>query len=72
VYRLRSFLIRLLNFFRRSQLEADLREQLDAHREMIRADLLSRGVAPSEADTAARRALGNDALIHEFSRDETF
>jgi hypothetical protein len=34
---LRSFMTRLLNTFRRSRVESDLAEQLDAHREMIKA-----------------------------------
>lgn len=70
MHRLRSFTIRILNIFRRSRLESDLREQLEAHREMIKADLIGRGMPPSEAEMAARRTMGNDVLIREFSRDE--
>jgi len=69
MHRLRSFTLRVLNLFRRSRVEADLREQLDAHRELIKADLLSRGVASAEAEAAARRAMGNDLLVREFSQD---
>ncbi len=70
MHRLRSFAARILNIFRRSRIEADLNEQLDAHRELIKADLVSRGMNPSEADLAARRAVGNQQLVREFSRDE--
>jgi putative ABC transport system permease protein len=68
--RFRSFILRLVNVFRRSKLDSDLRDQLEAHREMIKADLLAHGVDSTEAEAAARRALGNDALVREFSRDE--
>src|SRR5215510_10874636 len=70
--RLRSFTTRFLNVFRRSRIETDLSEQLDSHREAIKADLMSRGVNPLEAGIGARRALGNDQLVREFSRDEMF
>jgi putative ABC transport system permease protein len=51
-------------------LEDDLNAQIEAHREMIKADLIEKGTPPEEAERAARRALGNDALVREFSRDE--
>ena len=68
--RLRSFIIKILNVFRRSRIEADLRDQLQAHRELIKADLMSRGMDGQDADAAARRALGNEQLVREFTRDE--
>ena len=67
---LRAFVVRLLNMFRRSRLETDLSEQLLAHREMIKADLMSRGMDAAEADMASKRALGNEQLVREFSRDQ--
>src|SRR6266571_1091504 len=70
MHRLRSFTIRILNIFRRSRIEADLNEQLHAHRELIKADLMSRGMNSSEADVAARRAVGNEQLVREYSSDE--
>jgi predicted permease len=70
MHHLRSFVIRMVNILRRSRLESDLRDQLDAHREMIKDDLVSRGLNPDLAETAARRALGNEGLVREFSRDE--
>lgn len=68
--RVRSFVIRILNIFRRSRLESDLSEQLESHREMLKADLIERGMSPSDADLAATRTLGNHLLIREFSQDE--
>src|SRR5262245_9674975 len=37
---------------------------------MIAADLIDRGVEPSEAERRARQALGNNAMVRELSRDE--
>ena len=68
--RIRSLLIRALNVFRRSRLENDLSEQMTAHRDMIEADLIRRGVSAEEAARAARRAVGNDLLLRELSLDE--
>jgi putative ABC transport system permease protein len=68
--RVRSFVVKILNLFRRSRLERDLSEQLDAHRQMIKDDLIGKGVPPSAAETAAKRAMGNDVLVREFSRNE--
>jgi putative ABC transport system permease protein len=67
---LRSLVVRVLNMFRRSRIETDLSEQLLAHREMIKADLMSRGMDAVEADMASKRALGNEQLVREFSRDQ--
>jgi predicted permease len=70
VHQLRSIAIRILNTFRRTRVETELRDQLDAHRDMIKADLVSRGMNPADADSAAKRAMGNDLMVREFTRDE--
>jgi predicted permease len=70
MYRLRAFVIRLLNIFRRSRLDTDLRDQIEAHRGMIEDDLVARGTSHEEAKEAARRAVGNELLVRDFSRDE--
>src|SRR5690242_9166051 len=62
----------MLNMFRRSHVESDLAEQLEAHRAMIRADRMSRGMDAGQADVIAKRALGNEELVRELSRDELF
>src|SRR4029453_19513112 len=72
MYRFRSFFTRVMNMFRRSRLEADLQDQLEAHRDMIEADLISRGMEASDARIAARRAVGNEMLIRDFTRDQWF
>jgi putative ABC transport system permease protein len=70
MHRVRSFWIRILNLFRRSKLETDLREQLETHREMIESDLIRRGMEPSQAEASSRRAMGNDAFVRQLSREE--
>src|SRR5215468_10166899 len=70
MHQLRSIVVRILNTFRRTRVETELRDQLDAHRDMIKADLVSHGMNPADADSAAKRAVGNDLLIREFTRDE--
>ena len=68
--RIRSFWVRILNLFRRSKLESDLAEQLETHRQMIKEDLIERGVEPLQAERRAREAMGNDAMVRELSRNE--
>jgi predicted permease len=63
-------MIRLLNMFRRSRLDSDLKDQLDSHREMIEADLIAKGMDASEARIAARRAVGNEMLVRDFTQDQ--
>ncbi|HEX5216432.1 MAG TPA: ABC transporter permease [Vicinamibacterales bacterium] len=48
--------------------DADLRQEIDAHRAMAEAELRSRGVAPGEARAAASRAMGNVTLAREDAR----
>ncbi len=67
---LRSFCIRMLNMFRRPRLENDLREQIETHREMVRNDLIDRGMDFAEAEAVAKRMVGNETLIRELSRNE--
>ena len=60
---------RLLYFLGRSRHEADLREEIEAHR-ALRQDAFERdGLAPEDAALASRRALGNVALAVDEVRD---
>jgi predicted permease len=60
---------RLRYILTRSRHEADLREEIDAHR-ALRQDALERdGLAPEDAGPASRRALGNVALAVDDARD---
>src|SRR5262245_10312004 len=70
--RFRAFIIRIRNTFHRSEIEADLQEQIETHQEAIKAHLISQGANPLEAERAARRTFGNQDLVRDFSRDELF
>ena len=60
---------RLLYLLRSSRHDADLREEIEAHR-ALRQDALERdGLAPEDAAYASRRALGNIALAVDDARD---
>ena len=66
---MRTLLRRLRYFLRQRQIEADLAEEMDAHRAMKQQELETQGVEAAEARLAARRALGSLALAHDQSRD---
>src|SRR5207244_1232208 len=70
--RIRFFSTRIVNLFRRSTLESDLTEQLEVHRQMIKDDLIERGMEPSQAERKARKVMGNDVMVVELARDEMF
>jgi putative ABC transport system permease protein len=60
---------RLRYFFGRSRHDANLREEIEAHR-ALRQDKLERdGLAPKDAVHASRRALGSVALAADDARD---
>jgi hypothetical protein len=60
---------RLAYLLRRSRHEAELREEIEAHRS-LRADRLERdGLTPQDATDASRRAIGNVLLAREDARD---
>ena len=64
-----ALLRRLMYFLRRSRHDAELREEIEAHR-ALRQDAFERdGLAPDDAARASRRALGNVALAIDDARD---
>ena len=64
-----ALLRRLLYFLRRSRHDADLRDEIEAHR-AHRQDALERdGLASDDAAWASRRAIGNVTLAVEDVRD---
>jgi predicted permease len=64
-----ALLRRLMHFFGRSRHEADLRDEIEAHR-AHRQDAFERdGLASDAAASASRRAMGNVALTVEDVRD---
>jgi predicted permease len=60
---------RLLHLLRRSRDDADLREEIEAHRAHRQAAFERDGLAPAMAARASRRALGNVTLAIEDARD---
>ncbi len=52
-------------FGRRRALESDLAEEIEAHLQMEIEENLSQGMAPQEAQRAARRGFGNKTRVHE-------
>jgi putative ABC transport system permease protein len=65
----REIVLRLVAWFRRGSLSADLSAELEAHAEFLARDLEQEGMSPDEARAAARRQLGNTTLHRESSRD---
>ncbi len=62
-------LLRRLGYLlRRARHEADLRDEIDAHRSLRRAQLERDGATPPDAERASRHALGNVALAREDAR----
>ncbi|WP_263417063.1 ABC transporter permease [Terriglobus albidus] len=60
---------RLLYLFRRSRFEAELREEMEFHREQIEAELRSDGTARQEAHRRAAVQFGNTTRLRERSHD---
>jgi predicted permease len=60
---------RLAYLFRQSRHDADLREEIEAHRALRAAHLERDGLTPAAAAAASRRAIGNVLLAREDVRD---
>jgi predicted permease len=65
----RRFIRHLHCWLRRRQLDADLIEEIEAHRAMKQDELERSGATPAEAADRSRRALGNVTLAREDARD---
>jgi predicted permease len=63
-----SFLRRVRYWVNRQRQEADLAEEIEAHRMMVEANLAREGVTPAEAAQTSRRTLGNVLLAREDAR----
>ncbi len=63
-----EFLRKLAWLWRRRDKEADLRDELEFHLSEEAEDRISDGTSAAEARQAARRALGNVALVQEDTR----
>jgi len=68
--RLRRLLFRLQPFFRRRKIEEDLSEEMRAHLELATEANIAAGMAPEEAQCAARREFGGVDQAKESWRDE--
>ena len=66
---MREWLSRLIDWFRRDQLDAELAEELRFHQSQLQRDNETIGVASDDARWAARRQLGNVTRIRESARD---
>jgi putative ABC transport system permease protein len=66
---MREWLARLRDWLRRDQLERELQEELQFHREQLERDALSTGVSAGEARRAAHHQLGNVTRITEAARE---
>jgi putative ABC transport system permease protein len=60
---------RLLHVLRWSRHDADLREEIEAHRTLRQAALERDGLGPDDAAQASRGAMGNVTLAVEDARD---
>ncbi len=67
--RLRIWLSRLAEVFRRNRLDTELREELTAHVDEATAEYVSRGVSPGEARRLALRDLGGWTRTEELHRE---
>ena len=66
---MREWLVRLLDWFRRDRLDAELREELRLHRQLLERDERALGFGAEEARFSARRRLGNATHVHEDARE---
>jgi hypothetical protein len=65
-----KWLRRVRYLFRQRQIEADMAEELETHREMARDRALKAGDAGPDASAASRRVMGNVTLAREDARAE--
>jgi predicted permease len=66
---MRTWLRRLSYLLRQSRHDAELREEIEAHRALRAADLEREGLSPQQAVDASRRAVGNVLLAREEARE---
>ena len=64
-----TWLRRLAYLLRQSRHDAELREEIEAHRVLRAAQMERDGLSPPEAADASRRAIGNVLLAREDARD---
>lgn len=67
---MRELLSRLTDLFRRRRLEAELKDELAFHEEMLARDARASGAGAVDAAHAAHRQLGNVTGVRESTRDQ--
>src|SRR5882672_11783170 len=58
-----------MSFWKRNKREQELEEEIKSHLQMAAQDRIDRGEAPSQAESAAHRELGNTGMIVEVTRE---
>lgn len=66
---MRRWLRKLVAVVRKRPLDEELREELDAHIEMLTEDNIAAGMEPAAARRSARLTVGNPAVAEELHRD---
>ena len=66
---MREFLARVLDWFRRDRLDAELRDEIQFHARLLERDERAAGSAADDSPYAARRRLGNVTRVREDARD---
>jgi putative ABC transport system permease protein len=69
MWRMRQFLLRIVNTFARGRAERQMSREIDAHLEILEADFRRRGMTPEAARNAARREFGRVEQVKEEQRD---
>jgi predicted permease len=67
--KLHEFWLQVKGLFRRGRMHREMAEELEFHRELLRAKLLREGVAPEHVETAVRRRFGNAGRWQERLRE---
>src|SRR5215813_7183331 len=68
--RLRAWFYRLRGLLRKPQREAEMREEMQQHLDLLMQRNLAAGISPNEAKTAALREFGGLEQIKEVARDQ--
>src|SRR5271170_7020592 len=66
---MRRFFARLVNVFRGSRAEGEMGREIESHLALIQEDFERRGLPPTEAALAARRAWGGVEQTRELHRE---
>lgn len=67
---LRRVFLRIFNLFTNDETEAELDREIAAHLALLEDEFLSKGMSPSEARAAAKRAYGGVEQVKQLHRNE--